>query len=219
MGDRVTTTESDARLALRIERSRLCDLLDQLGAAAWSQQSLCDDWNVHEVVAHLSLSARTSVFDVVKGMVRSRGNFDRMEAERARRRADDNTPSELIRQLRSDIDSTNTAPGSSPIDALTDFVVHGQDIAIPLGLHHPISPEHTIMALEHVRSSRWYGAKKRLGPATLRATDVDWSSDAGATTIAGTALDLLLAASGRPAGLPGLSGDGVPHLRATFEPR
>lgn len=211
------STESDISLALRTERSRLCDLLDELDAEVWSRQSLCDDWNLHEVVAHLSLSARTSVLDFVKGMVRYRGNFDRMEAERAGRRAQDFAPGELIEQLRSDIESTKTAPGSSPIDALTDFVIHSQDIAIPLGVNHPVAPEHTVMALEHVRSSRWYGAKKRIGAARLRASDVDWTGGAGATTISGTALDLLLAASGRPAGLPGLTGDGVPLLRAALE--
>lgn len=213
----MTATDSDVHLALRIERSRLCDMLEELDAAAWSTQSLCDDWNVHEVVAHLSLSTRTSVLDFFTGMVRCRGNFDRMEAERARRRARDVTPLELIEQLRSDIDSTKTAPGGSPIDALTDFIVHGQDIAIPLGVNHPVAPEHSIMALDHVRSSRWYGAKKRIGPATLRATDIDWSVDGGATTISGPALDLLLAASGRSVGLSGLSGDGVRHVRAELE--
>ncbi|MGA9277859.1 maleylpyruvate isomerase N-terminal domain-containing protein, partial [Ilumatobacter sp.] len=68
----MTATDSDVHLALRIERSRLCDMLEELDAAAWSTQSLCDDWNVHEVVAHLSLSTRTSVLDFFTGMVRCR---------------------------------------------------------------------------------------------------------------------------------------------------
>lgn len=214
----MSSAERGIRGALRTERSRLCDFLDRLETADWSTQSLCDAWNVREVVAHLTSSTRTSVFDVARGMARHLGNFDRMEAERARRRARDLTPNELIEQLRADVDSTATSPGSSPIDALVDVVVHSQDIAIPLGKRHPISPEHAVMALQQVRSSRWYGAEKRIGDATLRATDIDWTSGTGTATITGTAVDLLLATSGRSAGLKGLSGSGVATLHAALRP-
>lgn len=46
----------------------------------------------------------------------------------------------------------------------------------------------------------------------LEATDLDWASGAG-HIVAGTAEDLLLAVTGRPLGLEGLTGDGVATLR------
>ncbi|MFD4366210.1 maleylpyruvate isomerase family mycothiol-dependent enzyme [Rhodococcus sp. NPDC058521] len=36
----------------RAERSDLADLLDSLGPDRWLEQSLCQEWSVHDVVAH-----------------------------------------------------------------------------------------------------------------------------------------------------------------------
>ena len=69
------------------ERLELCAWLEELTASDWAATSLCAGWSVHDVVAHLTTSTRTSLFDFVGGMVRYRGNFDRMEAERAKARA------------------------------------------------------------------------------------------------------------------------------------
>ena len=57
------------------------------------------------------------------------------------------------------------------------------------------------------------GAKDRIAGVTLRATDTDWSHGSGPEA-AGRAVDLLLAMTGRPAGLDGLNGDGVEVLRS-----
>lgn len=144
--------------------------------------------------------------DFVRGMLRYRGNFDHMTAERARQRAQSYTPTELVAQLRDTAGSATTAFGSSLRDCLIDVAVHGQDIARPLDLAWTTTPEHVVIALDHALSSRWYGARKRLGHATLRATDIDWTSGSGPTTIAGPAIDLLLVATGRTAVLDHLAG-------------
>lgn len=72
---------SDAQLdiptAIEAERLALCDFLDQPDEAGWEAQSWCDAWTVREVVAHLTTSTRTGIWDMVKGAWAARGDFDR----------------------------------------------------------------------------------------------------------------------------------------------
>ena len=119
------------------ERLELCLWLERLGPSDWDAPSLCDRWSVRDVVAHLTLSTRTSTLDFVKGMLRYRGNFERMEAERASARAREFSSAELIEQLRAHAGSTAHSVGSTPLDALSDLIVHGQDIARPLQRTRP----------------------------------------------------------------------------------
>jgi uncharacterized protein (TIGR03083 family) len=195
------------------ERREFCEWLEPLEPSDWEAPSLCVGWSVRDVVAHLTLSTRTSASDFVKGMLRYRGNFERMEAERARARATKFSPDELIEQLRAHAASAAHTVGSSPLDALTDIIVHGQDIARPLRRTRHTTPDRVARALNHVLASRWYGAKKRLRHVTLRATDTDYISGTSVTEIHGPAIDLLLVATGRRAGLDTLAGVGVDQLR------
>ena len=199
------------------ERREFCEWLEPLEPSDWEAPSLCDGWSVRDVVAHLTLSTRTSALDFAKGMLRYRGNFDRMEAERAHARAFEFSPDELIEQLRAHAGSTAHAVGSSPRDALIDIIVHGQDIARPLQRTRTTAPDRVCRALDHVLVSRWYGAKKRLRHVALRATDTDYVSGTSVTEIHGPAIDLLLVATGRRAGLDTLAGTGVDQLRQRLD--
>ena len=58
------------------------------------------------------------------------------------------------------------------------------------------------------------GAKKRVAGLRLVATDVDWSHGSG-PEVSGPGEAILLAASGRPAALAELDGEGVDVLRVT----
>ena len=200
------------------ERLELCLWLEQLEPSDWDAPSLCDRWSVRDVVAHLTLSTRTSTLDFVKGMLRYRGNFERMEAERATARAREFSSAELIEQLRAHASSTAHSVGSTPLDALSDLIVHGQDIARPLQRTLPTEPDRVCRALDHALASRWYGAKKRLADVSLRATDTDYTSGTGAVEIHGPAIDLLLVATGRRAGLDTLAGTGIDEIRRRLDP-
>lgn len=164
------------------------------------------------MVAHLTLSTRTTLPGMVKGMVRARGDWERMEFDAARRRAADFGPAELIAQFRETAASPRRAPLSAPLDPLVDVLVHGQDIARPLGRVRPTPQEQTIAALEHVLASPFYGARKRLRGVRLVATDANWSRGEGQDEVRGPAGDLLLLATGRAAGLTGVSGPGAERL-------
>ena len=196
----------------KAERLGLADFLDDLEGADWEAPSLCTGWTVHDVVAHLTLSTRTTLPGMVKGMVRAHGDWERMEFDAARRRAADFGPAELIAQFRETAASTRRAPLSAPLDPLVDVLVHGQDIARPLGRVRPTPQEQTIAALEHVLASPFYGARKRLRGVRLVATDANWSRGEGQDEARGPAGDLLLLATGRAAGLTGVSGPGAERL-------
>lgn len=198
------------------ERLNLAGFLDGLDDGDWSVPSLCSGWTVHDVVAHLSLSTRSTLLGTLKAAIRAGGDWNRMEFDVARERAARFGPHELIAQIRETAGSARRAPLSSPLDPLTDFLVHGQDIARPLGRTHPMPADQTVAALEHVVASRFYGAAKRLRGVRLVATDADWSTGEGPDEARGPAGDLLLLATGRPAGLAGLSGPGVERLAAAL---
>ncbi|MCP2197825.1 hypothetical protein LX90_001489 [Lentzea flava] len=68
---------------------------------------------------------------------------------------------QLIAQIRETAASPKRAPGAAPIDPLVDFLVHGQDIARPLGRVREMPLEPARAALDHVMKSPFYGARKR----------------------------------------------------------
>ena len=198
--------------AVTTERLALCDLLDTLAPDDWTTRSLCTEWTVQDVVAHLTLATHETAWGVIRGVIRARGSWDRMNTDAARQQARRLTPAALVQQLRADAPSTRRAPFSSPLDPLTDVLVHGQDIARPLGRTHPMATGSVVPALDHVITSRWYGGRKRFRDVTLRATDTDWSFGSGGDEACGPAGDLLLMATGRSDGLRALTGPGVEVL-------
>ena len=203
--------------AVATERLALCDILEELSADDWRAASLCDRWTVHEVVAHLTLATRESIRGMVGGMIRARGDWERMNAEQATERALLFAPPSLVQQLRESASSTRRAPMSNPVDPLIDILVHTQDIVRPLGRAHPMDPERVEPALTYAVESRWYGGKKRFDAVTLSATDLSWTFGTGDQEVAGAAGDLLLVAAGRASGLESLVGPGVEILRRRLE--
>ncbi|MVO88219.1 maleylpyruvate isomerase family mycothiol-dependent enzyme [Streptomyces sp. p1417] len=201
---------------VREERLSVAALLERLDDADWEAPSLCRGWTVRDVAAHLTLSTRTTWPTMLKGVIRARGDWERMEAEAAVRRAAAFSPAELIAQIRETAGSPKRAPMASPLDPLVDFLVHGQDIARPLGLTRGMPPEQTAAALGRVVSSPFYGARKRLRGVRLVATDLDWSTGDGPQEAQGPAADLLLLATGRPAGLTGVTGPGAERIAAAL---
>ncbi len=203
----------DAERVWRItdeERERLCDLLDGLTDAQWGTASLCTGWTVRDVAAHLTL-AETGATEVVVGMLRAGGSFDRMIRDAAKRRAA-RPVDELRSRLRAMVGSRRTAAFTSVLEPLIDVLVHTQDIARPLGLTRPTPTEGAVIAADHVWDHAFpFRARRRLRGYQLVATDADWQAGSGAR-VEGPIAALLLLLTGRPAALPELSGPGVAAL-------
>jgi len=198
------------------ERAALADMLETLTPEEWEHPSLCDDWSVRDVAAHLISAPQVSVGHMAAALVRARGSFNRAAHDDAQRLSGRPTD-QIVADYRRLGSSRRLAPGTTHRDALVDVLVHTQDIAIPLGRHHQMPREAARAAAESRRNSGFpFYAKKRLAGCRLEATDIDWAAGEGAL-VRGPVAALLLLITGRPASLSELSGDGVPQVRRRLE--
>ncbi|GAB0103078.1 maleylpyruvate isomerase family mycothiol-dependent enzyme [Nocardia sp. JMUB6875] len=196
----MTTTESmtPERIwhAVATERTTLHALLTTLSEAQWNHESLCDSWRIRDVVAHIILSADPTFSALLLGLIRARGNLHAMIRDTAIRHARQSTTPDLLSQLHATINHRTTPPGTTPADRLMDLLVHGQDIAIPLGLSREIPTAAARVALDRIRHARTFGIRKTLATHRLIATDTNWSAGTGQPLEAPIAT-LLLFATGR----------------------
>ena len=201
----------DVWLAIDAERAGLADLLEDLSDQEWDTPSLCDAWRVRDVAVHLT-QAHMGLGAALVGVVRARGGFDRMIRDSALRAAP-LPPAECARRLRAMIGSRRTAPFITPVEPLIDVLVHGQDIALPLGRTRPMPTAAAVTAAQRVWDVSFpFRARRRLAGLRLAATDADWAVGTGAP-VEGPIAALLLVVTGRDAAVPQLSGDGVGALR------
>jgi uncharacterized protein (TIGR03083 family) len=195
------------------ERAALIADLAELDDERWETPSLCAGWTVHDVVAHLVDTARTTRLGFVAAMVGARFDFDRQNA-RGVRRERAGTPRETWERLRKVATRTSTPP--APLDTrLVEEIVHGEDVRRPLGLVRAYPAEAVVLALRlQVRTPASFGgAKERVAGLRLVATDTDLALGAPQDPeVTGTALALLLAVSGRPVAPDELAGPGVATL-------
>ena len=121
------------------QRMNLAALLEQLPAGDWRQPSLCAGWTVRDVAAHLTLQ-QVGPGGAIAMMVRWRGSLERTIHDAARRRAAALPTGQIIAEIRGMAGSRRHTIGVTYLETLTDILVHGQDIAIPLGRHHDMPP-------------------------------------------------------------------------------
>jgi uncharacterized protein (TIGR03083 family) len=208
-------------LAIDAQRRGLTALLGQLSDDEWRQPSLCAGWTVRDVAAHLTLQQATlaSVAVALPAMVRARGDLERAIRDMACRRAAWPTD-RIITAINAMIGSRRRNPGVTCRETLIDILVHGQDIALPLGRRHDMPPAVAAEAATRVWSAParldLFHARQRLQGYRLTATDVAWSTGAGEEVEAPMAAILLLL-TGRLAALPQLSGAGASGLVARMK--
>jgi uncharacterized protein (TIGR03083 family) len=196
------------------QRVELADLLELLTPEQWATPSLCAGWTVRDVAAHLSMAATARAGEVLGYAVRAHGSFDRMIHDSAVDRARERSTDRIVADLRGVVGSRRLAPGTFWRDPLLDVLVHGQDIARPLGLTVAPPPEASRTAADWAWQRRFpFFPGRRLRGLCLVADDVEWSRGSGAE-LRGPVLSLLLVSTGRPAGLRELTGEGVAAARA-----
>jgi uncharacterized protein (TIGR03083 family) len=198
-----------------IEQQRLAiaDLLDGLSTEQWESPSLCAGWRIRDVAAHLTaVSQPPSPGSLLVDLIRARGSFHRLNTLASRRRA--RRPTEqLVADLRAGAASRKVPVVSNDRNVLFDLLVHGQDIAIPLGVDLRMPPEAAADGASRVWSMGWpFWAQRRLRGMRLTATDVEWSVGSEAE-IRGPIRGLLLLLTGRTStAAPLLSGEGLAQL-------
>ncbi|MBV1778572.1 maleylpyruvate isomerase family mycothiol-dependent enzyme [Paeniglutamicibacter sp. ABSL32-1] len=196
------------------ERLALLKDLEGLEPGQWKTPSLCPGWDVHDVLAHLTDTAKTTRLGFMRRLVLAGFDFDKDNAAgvTAQRRQD---PAETLAGFRDVLTRTSTPP-AAPATRLVEAFVHGEDIRRPLGMQGDYPAAQVSTALAHqVRTSVKMGGGKELAAGfTLVATDAAFEHGAG-NEVRGPAITLLLAVSGRPVGEGELTGPGA----ATFVQR
>lgn len=197
--------------SIHAERRALADDLDGLTAQQWATQSLCSEWNVHEVLAHLLSAAKMTPLKFITRFAAARFSFDRFTANQVAIEiaADPVVTLEAFRAAA----QRETAPPGPKETWLGEAFVHGEDIRRPLGITrvYPL-PEVARVVAFYAGSNAIIGGKTRVSGVTLKATDTELSVGSGPLA-EGPAISLLLAASGRKSALDQLSGPGVQVLR------
>jgi uncharacterized protein (TIGR03083 family) len=213
----IRVTDHDAVwAAIDSQRLDLADLLDDLSPEEWEQSSLCAGWRVRDVAAHLAL-AQTGAGRAAVDLLRARGSLQRMIHGTAVRHAV-LPPGRLVEQIRGMAGSRRTAPGVTPLEPLLDVLVHGQDIAVPLGRPRPMPIDAATTAATRVWDMPWpmsttFAPRRRLAGLRLVATDAGWAVGEG-DPVEGPVQALLMVLTGRTAAVRDrLSGSGAARLR------
>jgi uncharacterized protein (TIGR03083 family) len=201
--------------AIDAQRHSVADLLEQLSEGEWRRQSLCAGWTVRDVAAHLTLQ-QIGLGGALAMMAQWRGSLDRMIRDVACRRAAALPTERIIAEIRGMAGSRRHNIGVTYLETLTDILVHGQDIAIPLGYRLDMPPRAAAVAASRVLSMRWpppLPSARKVAGFRLTATDTPWSIGEGPEVKAPISA-ILLVCTGRLASLPQLSGQGAPGLTA-----
>jgi uncharacterized protein (TIGR03083 family) len=203
--------KADVWPTVHAERRALAGDLEGLTDSQWDTPSLCLDWTVRDVVAHMTSTAKISGATFFPKLVGSGFSLTRMQAKDITRERGE-SPSVALQGFTSVIDSSKHPPG--PGDTwLGEVLIHSEDIRRPLGVEHEYPREAVVEVAEFYKGSNLViGAKRRITGVRLRATDAEWTTGEGPEA-AGPILSLLLAMTGRKAPLDELSGDGVEVLR------
>jgi uncharacterized protein (TIGR03083 family) len=168
---------------------------------------------VRDVIAHLTLQQLT-LGRIASEFVRHPAvNMDRINHDFACRTASARPVPTLIADIRSMVGSRRRNLGVSSEDALTDCLVHSQDIVLPLGRSLDLPVDAAAAAASRVwQRTGWpFRTPRRFENFEVRATDTDWTRGSGVVVEAPMAA-ILLAGTGRLIALESFSGDGVAAL-------
>ncbi|GAB2586429.1 hypothetical protein Aab01nite_51580 [Paractinoplanes abujensis] len=205
-------SRTDKWAPLRAEYAALAGDLAALDDAQWAKQSLCGEWTVEEVTAHLTAACSLSLARWLGSMIGARFDAD----EHNRRRLAEfrgTTPTATLTRFR-----TAGAQAKGPsghVDAwLGEVVVHGQDIRRPLGLGR--TPDGAVVErVARFYASRNFAVPTKTAAAGLRLKATDGPFAVGDGPLAtGTTLALTMAMAGRATYCDDLTGPGAEILRS-----
>jgi uncharacterized protein (TIGR03083 family) len=202
----------DAASLARDERADLADFLAALTAEQWEAPSLCDGWRVRDVVAHVFSYEDLGIPGLLRRFLAGGLNPDRINAAGIAETAT-RTPDDLLQRARDYLEPSGLTAMFGGRIALTDALIHHQDIRRALGLMREIPAERLRCALDFAPTAPPLRARKRVRGLELVATDIGWRSGKG-PEVAGPAEAILMAIAGRRPALDQLTGPGQPTLAA-----
>ncbi len=207
--------------AIDAQRLRTVAFLLDLDASEWDRPSLCDGWRVRDVAAHMGMHGM-SIGAMLPAMLKHPGSLNHVIHASAVDRARSRSTRELIDDINRLVGTRTHNVGVTDLEALVDVIIHGQDMAIPVGRVVAVDGAAARAAADQIwgyaataRGRRMSRVFRPSGYAhhRLTAIDVDWTVGDG-PEIRGPIMALVLAMTGRAALLDQLSGPGVERLAA-----
>jgi uncharacterized protein (TIGR03083 family) len=197
---------------IHAERDALATDLGGLDASQWQNPSLCGQWTVREVLAHMTATAAMTPIKFVGKFLGSGFDFKSLTSKGVRGELGDSA-AETLARFKAQAASTTSPPG--PMDSwVGETIVHAEDIRRPLVIAHTYAPAAVRRVADFCKGSNMLiGAKNRIAGVTLRATDTDWSHGSG-PEVMGPLLSLVMAMTGRKVALDDLEGPGLYVLRS-----
>lgn len=191
------------------ERSALVADLQGLDGEQWRSPTLCGEWDVEDVVAHLGAAASTSMWAWLRSMVQARFDTD-VHNRRLLDAFRGATPEETLEAFRTA--GTIALPRQNSPAGLGELVVHAEDVRRPLGVPHTYDKD-GLLAVARFFATRDFAvnSKSLAQGLTLVATDADFREGSG-PVVEGPVLALVMVMAGRSVYLDELSGPGLPEL-------
>ena len=194
----------------QLERDALVSDVRLLSSEQWRVPTLCDGWDVEEVVAHLGAASRLSFPGWLRSMAGARFDPDvhnrrRLEEFRGA------SPAETLASF-AEIGPIGL-PRKESVGGLGEMIVHAEDIRRPLGISHDPDPD-GLRTVAQFFATKDFAVNSRSLVSGLRLVAVDAEFVAGeGPDVEGRLLDLVMAMAGRREILEDLTGDGVQELR------
>lgn len=204
---------------IREHRESFVRTLEDLAADDWLVPSLCGEWRVVDVAAHLAWAPVMGAREGAVAMIRSGFSMNRLIARSAVGWSSRGREA-ILDQLRDNARTGACPIGMPPVAALSDTIVHGLDVRRPLGLPGQVPPGALAPLADFVLSTPWPmnaviggSARRRVAGVRLVATDVDWAHGSGPEA-RGSAEALVLLLHGRAPVPTELTGPGAEVLRS-----
>ena len=157
---------------------RLADLLEEAAPQTWDAPSLCEEWLVRHVVAHVTMPARMDPAQFGAEMAAAHGDFTVLSNTVAAR--DASLPAgELLDQLRSPGLHAWQPPGGGAAGAVNHCVIHSLDVTIALD-RPPVAPAKALTTvLDQLARANGSIFGVDLTDVRLEATDTAWEHGHG----------------------------------------
>lgn len=192
------------------ERRSFAELLAGLDDEQWNALSLCGDWRVRDIGAHLVAYLDRSRPRFFAEMALHLGRVDRLNTADVTRLSTWSRE-HIITAVHTNAEPRGVSKGFGGRIALTECMIHHQDVRRPLSLPRTIAAGPLWAALDFARVAPLIRGALRTRGLHMIATDLDWSAGRG-PDVTGPGEALLMAMAGRPDALPQLSGPGLGEL-------
>ncbi|TAN29678.1 MAG: maleylpyruvate isomerase family mycothiol-dependent enzyme [Actinomycetota bacterium] len=194
------------------ERSDLAAFLATLTPQQWRAPTLCSQWRVRDVVAHVICYDVLGWRGLPRYMIQGRLVTNRVNAA-SLADYDRHDPEELLALLERHLQPHGLSAALGGRVALVEGIIHHQDIRRGLGVPRIIPAERLMPALRWTLIAPDIGSFWRIRGLRLVATDLDWSTGIG-SEVRGEAEALLMAIAGRRGVVEELTGPGQAKLAA-----